>query len=347
MNMYINNRKNEIISNMKSFSKMEYKKSEVLPELLKLQEEVINLAFNDKHAANSGLKLWNLENHLEKMSNDLEGENAQELEAFKKASFDVCNLIKAEVSGIKGEQKAFKKLESVKTNKVVLKNVELEDDENKTELDAIVLTSKGAFIIEVKNTKKDIFISEDGIYYRMGKYMSKDCEIARKMSLKEKLLKNCIGTSVNCDLPIEKIVVFTNDEIEVTNRCNSLKTTFLNYLPILIEEYPGDNILAPEELSIMEDKINKCRKTDSYPVMKEITIFKETFATALASLEYAASNMENEVDKDLKTEVNKEIRKDSIVERFISKPFAKEIGLALVEVGVSVVMYKLMTRKVA
>ena len=55
---------NEIISQITAFSKGSYTKSEFLPELLKLQKELIELTFNTEHAENGDLRLWDVERHL-------------------------------------------------------------------------------------------------------------------------------------------------------------------------------------------------------------------------------------------------------------------------------------------
>ena len=45
--MTIQNRANEILDQMTAFSKESYTKEEYLPELLKLQSEIVRLTFND------------------------------------------------------------------------------------------------------------------------------------------------------------------------------------------------------------------------------------------------------------------------------------------------------------
>lgn len=60
-------RVNEIVSQITAFSKDTYNKSEFLPELLKLQKELIDLTFN---AENGDLRLWDVERHLRKMNDE-------------------------------------------------------------------------------------------------------------------------------------------------------------------------------------------------------------------------------------------------------------------------------------
>ena len=103
-------RVNEIISQITAFSKDTYTKSKFLPELLKLQKELIDLTFN---AENGDLRLWDVERHLRQM-NDERGHVADdELARFIQGSRVVCNNISAEFSGNAGEQKVFRALENL------------------------------------------------------------------------------------------------------------------------------------------------------------------------------------------------------------------------------------------
>ena len=58
------NRIKEILSLMQSFKKETYHKDELLPEYFELQKEMINLTFNDNHAENGKLRIWDVENHF-------------------------------------------------------------------------------------------------------------------------------------------------------------------------------------------------------------------------------------------------------------------------------------------
>lgn len=93
---------NEITSQITAFTKDSYSKSEFLPELFKLQQEIVDLTFNSDHAENGNLRLWNVETHFQEM-NEEHGHIADaELEKFIRSSKEVCNTIKAEISGNKG-----------------------------------------------------------------------------------------------------------------------------------------------------------------------------------------------------------------------------------------------------
>ncbi len=165
MNM---NRVNELMASMNSFGKEAYHKSELLDEMFALQSEIVSLTFNEDHAATADLKIWDVERHLEQLNADCGNAADAELEKFKGGCKVLCNLIKAEISGNRGEYKAFRTLAYLQKDHIILKNVELMDGDLRTELDAMVINPEGITIIEVKNTSKNRFINENGNYDRTG-----------------------------------------------------------------------------------------------------------------------------------------------------------------------------------
>lgn len=160
--MNIESRKAEIINTLTSCSKATYTKEELLPEMLSLQKEMLEITFSKDHAELANLRLWDIERHLDQLNDECCGVATEELERFKLQAKDVCNLIKAEFSGNRGEFKAFRTLEYLRVPHTVLKNVEFNDENGSTELDAVVITPNGITIVEVKNTSKTIFIDEQG-----------------------------------------------------------------------------------------------------------------------------------------------------------------------------------------
>lgn len=344
-----NTRANEIMNTFTSFTKNNYRREEVLSEMFKLEEEAINFTFNGTHVDQGNLKLHDVTKHFEQMSIERCGRVIEEVNEFRKSSFALHNLIKAELSGHKGESKTFRSLNNLKCRNTVLKNVELSDDDNRTELDAVVVTAKGVFIIEVKNTAKDIFISEDGVYYRVSEYMRKDCYIKSKMELKEMLLRKALGDSGKADVNIEKIVVFTNDNIEVRNKCESLKIAFLNLLPELIDDYAGEDLYNDADMHGIVDAIEAAKCAEKYPADEVVDAFKRNLAVAMATLELAE---EEEIPEEFSVRAKAETPGRGInfwaaIGKIASSPYAKEIGYAVAELALSAVASKIVNKRVA
>lgn len=116
-------RVNELKANMKSIGKDAYQKSELLDEMFALQQKIVSLTFNQDHAALAELRIWDVEKHLEQMNEELGNVADEKLQRFIDGSKTLCNLIKAEISGNRGEAKAFRTLEYIKSKNYVLKTV--------------------------------------------------------------------------------------------------------------------------------------------------------------------------------------------------------------------------------
>ena len=286
------NRIIEMMANMKSFSKDKYQKNELLTEMFALQQEIVGLTFNDDHASIANLKIRDVERHLEQLNKNYGNVADEELQRFEEESKIFCNLIKAEISGNRGEAKAFKKLQYVHSSNIILKNVELRDGERRTELDAVVITPSVITIVEVKNTSKNIFIDENGDYYRTGEYLRWDCNIGEKMRIKEELLKKVlIGEGVE-DIQIRSIVVFTNNRIEVQNKYSRIRTCFVSQLPYIIDSFKSSTNLREEEMKRIEKFIKEAECKEAYRFDFDVEQYKMNFATLMAVLEEASAKAE-------------------------------------------------------
>lgn len=280
-------RVNEIISQITAFSKSSYTKTEFLPELFKLQQELVGLTFNDNHAENGNLRLWDVENHFKEMNEERGHAADAELERFMKDSKEICNTIKAECSGNAGEKIVFRALEKLNCPNGILRNVELEFDGRRSEIDTIVFTNRAVFIIEVKNSKKDIFIDENGDFYRTGNSMHYDGNIADKMNEREALLRKALERSGIENPKIFKVVTFTNPHIDVENKYRYIKVCGSNYLPTFIEDFKSDYWYSYENICTMVEAVTEVRCAEAYKMSINMDNYKADFANLMAILETA------------------------------------------------------------
>ena len=333
--MKLETRKQEIVSSIKSGSKPTYHRSEVLPELLALQEEIVGLTFNQEHADLADLKIWDVEKHLAQMNEDCGGIVSEELGRFRSGCRHLTNLIKAEISGNWGESKAFSALDRVHTEHVLLKNVELSEEDQRTEIDAVLIGHHGAFIIEVKNTKRNIFIDHDGSYYRTGQYLRFDSNIIERLSRKEELLKKALNKASLEKVEIFKIVVFTNNRIEVANQCEGLQTCFLGQLPYIIDGWKKGGHLTTEEMRRAADAIEEARCYESYPLELDVERFKNDYAELMAKLEAASMGWEEEPEVAATETIKQESRVIRILNTLFSAKSLRAAGTAAV-IGITV-----------
>lgn len=290
----------ELMAAMKSFGKENYHKSELLGEMFALQQEIVDLTFSGEHAATAELKIWDVERHLEQLNEDCGNVADEELARFMEGSKVLCNLIKAEISGNRGEYKAFKTLEYLKSQNRVLRNVELSDGDVRTELDAVVITPKCVTIVEVKNTSKNTFIDEEGNYYRTGEFLKWDSNIAEKMSVKEGLLRKALEVAGYGYVQIRSIVVFTNNRIEVQNKYRQIRTSFVSQLAYIIEGYRLDDSISTEDMDNLQQIIQEAERKETYPFEFDVNQYKADFANLMATLEFA--KVQDEVEEEVVVE---------------------------------------------
>lgn len=313
----------ELIASMKSFCKDRYQREELLTEMFTLQKEIVELTFNGEHASTADLKIWDVEKHLAQMNEECGGIANEALQQFKDSSKTFCNLIKAEISGTRGEARAFRALQFIRNKSIILKNIELCDGDLRTELDAVVIMQGTIVIVEVKNTSKDIFIDENGDYYRTGEFLRWDCNIAEKMATKETLLRRALEREGIQDVQLKSIVVFTDNRIEVHNKYSSIKTCFGSQLAYMIDGLSVDRSTPDDRLVQMENAIRNAETKEAYPFEFDVDRYKREFATLMATLEEASSHKDT-VSNDEEVD-NVQEEKSGLVKNFFKSKFA---GLA-------------------
>ena len=300
----------ELTSRMTSFPELRIHKSDLLAELLKLQEEVCNETFNDIHAENSKLRIWDVQAHLEKLNEERGHIADAELQTFKEGCRIVSNEISAEITGNAGEYKAARSLEIIRCKKRILRNIEFTSDDRRTELDFIVFTEKAIFIVEVKNPQKDIYIDERGNYCRVSNAMHFDKNIGESMNNKSYLLRQALKGAGYEEPNIQSVVVFTNNNIHVENRFKHIDIAYLSALPHIIEKYEGDPLYTITDIERMADSVQAASCKESYPLPFDVNQFKKDFATLMAKLE--GYEFEEEKEADRYSEFPKETKKSSV-----------------------------------
>ncbi len=306
-------RVNEILSEITAFSSDTVRKEEYLPELKKLQTEIINLTFNEEHASTGELRIWDVEKHLKQM-NEANGNVAdEELDRFNQGSKELANLIRAEISGSRGEFTVFNTLKNLREKHYIIRNLEICEDEYHTEIDGIVITSTEVIIIEVKNSVKNIYIDERGNFYRTGNYNKLDCNIADKMRVREQAVRDILERSGFENISISSLVVFTNSMVEVTNRCESIDAVFVGQMIGEIEKKCNRQENAIEKMGEIAECLGSKAYEGKYHIDMDIEQYKQDFATLMVRLEEASSekpeNEELSISEDKTEEVEVPVEK--------------------------------------
>ncbi len=326
----------EIMEAMKSFGKDKYEKSELLDEMFKLQQDIVRLTFNGDDSSTSDLRIWDVERHLEQRNRDCGNVADEELRKFKEGSKALCNLIKAEISGNRGEAKAFRFLQNIRTRNIILRNVELSDGNRRAELDAIVITPAAVTIIEVKNTGKNIFIDENGDYFRTGEFLRLDCNIADKMAVKEDLLRNALADTALRNVPIRSILTFTNNRIEIHNKYSGIRTCFASQLSYVVNSMQSSHSLSEEEMEHIEEMIRNAECKEAYPFGFDVAQFKKDFATLLTILEEASMKPE-EKEETVEIVVEKKVSVRGLLKKLLTSSVFDRTGSAAATAALTII----------
>lgn len=149
---------------------------------------------------------------------------------------------------------------------------------------------------------------------------------------------------------IERILVFTNDNIEVVNKCESIKICFLALLPTLIDDYTEDEIYSDGMIKQIAQTIDYSRKSEMYPVDKEIARFKEAFANAMAMAVLEVTEIEvvtEEENAKVTSFTSRKVDAWGMLHKIISSPYAKEVGYAVAELALNFAVKKIIEKRVA
>ena len=303
----------EIMEALKPYGNGIYDRKEEIEEVLKLKDKIISLTFNEDHANASHMNLYDVYKHFVQMNNE-NGHRADEiLSRFEVQNRDFHNFVKGLISGEKGEQKTLRYLDAIENEHIVLSNVELSDNNLRNEIDFVVITPHMINIVEVKNTKRDVFISEDGSYYRTGEFNTFDCQIKSKMDIKEKLLRKVIGYVSDEIIKINKLLLFTDSRIEVHNQCAEINVCFTEQLPYLITNFDRTNADNQINMNEIREAIMKAETKCKYPIKFELDQYKSDFAFLMATLE--EDSLYNEINNQANNQTEKTVKQNFLDEK--------------------------------
>ena len=230
-------------------------------ELLKFQDMLCGLIFKDGeyHRIEEAIVF------LEKAARDNGVDKDPRFRKGMQAMRRINKEIAISMAGKRGEDRVARTLEYISRPNYKFRNVYLTDEERETELDNVILTEAGFIILEVKNVKTDITISETGRILYDNEECYHDVSICEKMQTKRELLqaalvKRLADKGHNIPIRIDSLIVLSAPKgvfINVTDRCRKEKYCFRGKLPFIIDAYAGEQLYSETELqelnSVMEE----------------------------------------------------------------------------------------------
>ena len=271
-----------LLSSLKGLSKDVYSREELLPEMDQLEKEMAQIVFEDGlDIPAEYVHMSYIMKHLHEMNNVAGNVADQELKRLSRLASIFSNHVRAQQSGITGEDRVEQYLDYMKSNHVVLRNLQLSDGVHNTEIDFLVLKQGVATIVEVKNSKRDIYIDEVGDMCKIGRYENFDSHLGAKMDFRAEVIKQLLKDAGFENMKIEKVVVFTNNRIQVQKDYRGFRVCFLSRLPHLIDDFYGTGVIQfTKHLQQIADFIQSKDLNEYYPFDMDVQEFKEAFVDA-------------------------------------------------------------------
>lgn len=275
-------KRESLLSSLKGLSKDVYSREELLPEMNQLEKEMAQIVFEDGlDIPAEYVHMSYIMKHLHEMNNVAGNVADQELKRLSRLASIFSNHVRAQQSGITGEDRVEQYLDYMKSNHVVLRNLQLSDGVHNTEIDFLVLKQGVATIVEVKNSKRDIYIDEVGDMYKIGRYENFDSHLGAKMDFRAEVIKQLLKDAGFENMKIEKVVVFTNNRIQVQKDYRGFRVCFLSRLPHLIDDFYGTGVIQfTKHLQQIADFIQSKDLNEYYPFDMDVQEFKEAFVDA-------------------------------------------------------------------
>ncbi len=195
------------------------------------------------------------------------------------------------MAGRKGENLVARTLEYVNRPEAkVYRNVYLTDGKEETELDAVVLTDSGVIILEIKKSKDDLTITEEGRLVHSGDECYEKRSLGTKMGIKRKLLKErldleCARRGFTTPVTVESYIVFVTPKgvrINVDDKYHCEKWCFRTSLNHKIASYTSNSYYREDQFEALADimeTIERNRKLFTNDIDYEA--IRENFAEAM------------------------------------------------------------------
>jgi hypothetical protein len=159
-----------------------------------------------------------------------------------------------------------------------------------------------------------------------GEYLKWDCNIAKKMALKEDLLKKVLVDGGIEDIQIRSLVVFTDNRIEVQNKYSGIRTCFVSQLAYIIDEYKDSTNMGEEEMEHIEGLIREAECKEAFPLEFDVAQYKKDFATLMVILEEASARAEEpEYEQEV---IDEKISVWSVLKGVLTSRYAGYVGSA-------------------
>jgi len=291
---------------------------ELTKQLLKFQDMMAKMIFDGDNL--DGIRMDEVISKLKSIAREKgllqDAEVKRCIQDLKEIEKEIC----ISVAGRNGESRVARTLSfATRSQTSFYHNVYVSNTEKETEIDTIVLTNQGIIVLEVKNSKTDITITEDGRLLYSNESCFHEKSICEKMKDKRQILNEKIKERLemeSLDIPIciDSYVVFSAPKgihVNITDNCRREKYCFRGKLPYLINDYIGPENYSEEQVKVLKkilDEMDLCKKKfkigiDFDQIRTEIAIvlvklLPEKYECKEKNVQSANKNAENTCGKE-------------------------------------------------
>lgn len=205
---------------------------------------------------------------------------------FKQDMQDIGREIALTISGMKGEAKGFYALKALEydVDTYVLRNVCLNDGEGKSEIDALVVSPYGIFVIEMKNCRRPMIITENGYFQKLDNPDYR-YPLGERMHCKETLVREALGGALK--VPVRSLLLLVNDA-DVVDKFGKVQLSNRNTVVYKIRSYAKESEhVEKSEVSEMVAKIEEGHEDAKYSCGLDCGRIVENLAALIDEIEGA------------------------------------------------------------
>jgi hypothetical protein len=189
------------------------------------------------------------------------------------------------ISGREGEKMLFDTLKYLTSLNFRRTNIEINDlvgeTDRRTEMDALVVTARKIYIIEVKNPHYDINIDDQGCYLLSGRRYP----LADRMRLRARMVSLA---AIRAGIPnpkVYKIVVNANSNVHITTNCREIRVCCLDRLISLIDGFTGPEVYDIDQMESLMNEIHNVTTESCYEPSFDVSLLKTGFNHISEALE--------------------------------------------------------------
>ena len=268
-----------------------YAHKEIIDRLIALENALLAGVYEKNHAEN--MRPQDLTKHFAALAEEFGLDNSDTYQRFLKNMDELDHTVKGLIAGQKGEHltRSYLRPLTYDSNVKVLYNIALENEEMKTEYDAIIIAPYGLFVVEVKNWSGNVTLTHDGFLTRNG------CSInlAARMLVKETLLRDCLGEMF--PTYYHSVLLIPENKTHLKDEYHQISIAYGASIANSIRFCSGRRAeMSPRQIDAIAKRLcfNSVEQLSPCPVRCDVII--NDFAMLMAQMEAASADMVEEDD---------------------------------------------------